>query len=163
MKGVSITPSFSDLIDIRSNLLPKSLHLNEMTRHFFIQVGSQDSTCFFLKFKLLLQQKGFKLYPWKVFQLHHHFLIWLILDPNFCPNLFIKLNEMTRHFFIQVGSQDSNKMSWLPTKLPPHCKIIVSCTKEDNNPALSQGDHDNLMMMLVKCYEKTIVTSQSCS
>jgi hypothetical protein len=39
-----------------------------------------------------------------------------------------------------MGAQDSNKMSWLPTKLPPHCKIIVSCTKEDNNPALSQGN-----------------------
>ena len=34
------------------------------------------------------------------------------------------------------GSQDSNKMSWLPTKLPPHCKIVLSCTREDNNPAL---------------------------
>lgn len=28
-----------------------------------------------------------------------------------------------------VGSQDGNKMSWMPTKLPPHCKIIVSCTR----------------------------------
>ena len=36
------------------------------------------------------------------------------------------------------GSQDSNTMSWLPTKLPPYCKIILSCTKEDNNPALCQ-------------------------
>ena len=38
-----------------------------------------------------------------------------------------------------VGSQDGNKMAWLPTKLPPHCKIIVSCTKEENNPRLCQG------------------------
>lgn len=30
------------------------------------------------------------------------------------------------------GSGDGNKMSWLPTKLPRHCKIIVSCTKEAN-------------------------------
>ena len=30
-------------------------------------------------------------------------------------------------------------MAWLPTKLPPHCKIIVSCTKEENNPRLCQG------------------------
>ena len=30
-----------------------------------------------------------------------------------------------------VGCTDANKMSWLPTKLPPHCKIVVSCTRED--------------------------------
>ena len=35
-----------------------------------------------------------------------------------------------------VGSQDANKMSWLPTKLPPHCKIVVSCTREEGNPLL---------------------------
>ncbi|CAB4067000.1 unnamed protein product [Lepeophtheirus salmonis] len=46
-----------------------------------------------------------------------------------------------------VGSQDGNKMSWLPTKLPPHCKIIVSCTKEDNNPALCQ-DYELLTKMI---------------
>ena len=37
-----------------------------------------------------------------------------------------------------TGSTDSNKMSWLPLKLPPHCKIVVSCTYEDGNPALMQ-------------------------
>ena len=46
-----------------------------------------------------------------------------------------------------VGSQDSNKMSWLPTKLPRHCKIIVSCTKEDNNPALCE-DYKCLKLMV---------------
>ena len=35
-----------------------------------------------------------------------------------------------------TGSQDANKMAWLPTKLPPHCKIVVSCTREEGNPAL---------------------------
>ena len=46
-----------------------------------------------------------------------------------------------------VGSQDGNKMSWLPTKLPPHCKIIVSCTKEENNPILCQ-DYELLTKMV---------------
>ena len=46
-----------------------------------------------------------------------------------------------------VGSQDGNKMSWLPTKLPPHCKIIVSCTKEENNPLLCQ-DYELLTKMV---------------
>ena len=31
-----------------------------------------------------------------------------------------------------TGSQDSNKMSWLPLKLPPHCKLVVSITCEPN-------------------------------
>ena len=38
-------------------------------------------------------------------------------------------------------------MSWLPTKLPPYCKFIVSCTKEDNNPALC-ADYEFLNQML---------------
>ena len=50
-----------------------------------------------------------------------------------------------------VGSQDANKMSWLPTKLPPHCKIIVSCTREDNNPALCV-DY-KLLTHVIECKE----------
>jgi hypothetical protein len=46
-----------------------------------------------------------------------------------------------------VGSQDGNKMSWLPTKLPLHCKIIVSCTKEGNNSALCQ-DYELLTQLI---------------
>ena len=46
-----------------------------------------------------------------------------------------------------VGSSEGSKMSWLPTKLPPNCKIIVSCTKEDNNPLLSQ-DYELLLKMI---------------
>ncbi len=46
-----------------------------------------------------------------------------------------------------IGSQDGNKMSWLPTKLPRHCKIIVSCTKEENNPLLCQ-DYELLTKMI---------------
>ena len=46
-----------------------------------------------------------------------------------------------------VGSQDSNKMSWLPTKLPEYCKIIVSVTREDNNPALCK-DYELLSKMI---------------
>ena len=37
-----------------------------------------------------------------------------------------------------TGSQDANKMSWLPLSLPPHCKIVVSCTYEEGNPALME-------------------------
>jgi hypothetical protein len=29
-----------------------------------------------------------------------------------------------------TGSQDTNKMSWLPLRLPPHCKMVVSVTWE---------------------------------
>ena len=36
-----------------------------------------------------------------------------------------------------VGCTDANKMSWLPTKLPPHCKIVVSCTREEGNAELN--------------------------
>ncbi len=46
-----------------------------------------------------------------------------------------------------VGSQDGNKMSWLPTKLPQHCKIIVSSTKEEDNPVLCQ-DYELLVKMI---------------
>ena len=41
-----------------------------------------------------------------------------------------------------VGSQDANKMSWLPTKLPPHCKIVVSCTREEGNASLNTWYED---------------------
>ena len=37
-----------------------------------------------------------------------------------------------------TGSQDANKMSWLPLKIPQHCKIVVSCTYEEGKPALMQ-------------------------
>ena len=30
-----------------------------------------------------------------------------------------------------TGSQDKNNMAWLPLKLPPHCKFVVSVTCED--------------------------------
>ncbi len=46
-----------------------------------------------------------------------------------------------------VGAQDGNKMSWLPTRLPPHCKILVSVTREENNPLL-RGDHELLVKMI---------------
>ncbi|XP_039965755.1 NACHT and WD repeat domain-containing protein 2 [Bactrocera tryoni] len=37
-----------------------------------------------------------------------------------------------------TGTQDSNKVSWIPTRLPPHCKIIISCANEESNPTVSQ-------------------------
>ena len=33
-----------------------------------------------------------------------------------------------------TGSQDSNKMSWIPLKLPPYCKLVVSITCEQSKP-----------------------------
>ena len=48
-----------------------------------------------------------------------------------------------------VGSQDGNKMSWLPTKIPPHCKIIVSCTREEGNETLNK-DYELLRQMIYK-------------
>ncbi|XP_039442775.1 NACHT and WD repeat domain-containing protein 2 [Culex pipiens pallens] len=40
-----------------------------------------------------------------------------------------------------TGAQDSGKVSWLPTRLPPFCKIIVSCAAEESNPVVSQEYH----------------------
>ena len=31
-----------------------------------------------------------------------------------------------------TGFQDKNNMAWLPLKLPPHCKLVVSVTCEEN-------------------------------
>ena len=48
-----------------------------------------------------------------------------------------------------VGSQDGNKMSWLPTKLPPYSKIVVSVTREENNAKLN-ADYELLTKMITK-------------
>ena len=48
-----------------------------------------------------------------------------------------------------VGSQDGNKMSWLPTKLPKHSKIVVSVTREENNAKLN-ADYDLLTKLITK-------------
>ncbi|XP_044733634.1 NACHT and WD repeat domain-containing protein 2 [Chrysoperla carnea] len=40
-----------------------------------------------------------------------------------------------------TGAQDANKVSWLPTRLPDNCKIIVSCAAEESNPVVSQDYH----------------------
>ena len=46
-----------------------------------------------------------------------------------------------------VGSADGNRMSWLPVKLPPYCKIVVSCTREVSKPNLCQ-DYNMLIKMI---------------
>ena len=46
-----------------------------------------------------------------------------------------------------MGSTDGNRMSWLPVKLPPFCKIVVSCTREISKPHLCQ-DYDMLIKMV---------------
>ncbi|XP_045465419.1 NACHT and WD repeat domain-containing protein 2 [Harmonia axyridis] len=40
-----------------------------------------------------------------------------------------------------TGTQDANKVSWLPTRLPPYCKILVSCASEEDNPEVSREYH----------------------
>ncbi|XP_073979529.1 NACHT and WD repeat domain-containing protein 2 isoform X2 [Rhodnius prolixus] len=40
-----------------------------------------------------------------------------------------------------TGTQDTNHVSWLPTRLPPHCKLIVSCASEADNPEVSKDYH----------------------
>ncbi|XP_066257781.1 NACHT and WD repeat domain-containing protein 2 [Euwallacea similis] len=40
-----------------------------------------------------------------------------------------------------TGTADANKVSWLPTRLPKHCKIIVSCASEEANPEVSREYH----------------------
>ncbi|XP_076047272.1 NACHT and WD repeat domain-containing protein 2 [Oratosquilla oratoria] len=37
-----------------------------------------------------------------------------------------------------TGAQDANKVSWLPTRLPPQVKVVVSCVSEENDPAISE-------------------------
>ena len=46
-----------------------------------------------------------------------------------------------------VGATDGNRMTWLPLRLPPHCKIIVSCTREEEKPWLCK-DYDVLTKMV---------------
>ncbi|XP_053618962.1 NACHT and WD repeat domain-containing protein 2 [Plodia interpunctella] len=36
-----------------------------------------------------------------------------------------------------IGTEN-NKVSWLPTRLPPHCKIMVTCAREETNPEVSK-------------------------
>ncbi|KAI9580289.1 NACHT and WD repeat domain-containing protein 2 [Glossina fuscipes] len=40
-----------------------------------------------------------------------------------------------------TGCQDSNNVSWIPTRLPPYCKIIISCANEKSNPIVSHEYH----------------------
>ncbi|XP_048000249.1 NACHT and WD repeat domain-containing protein 2-like [Leguminivora glycinivorella] len=45
-----------------------------------------------------------------------------------------------------IGTEN-NKVSWLPTRLPPHCKIIVTCACEEANPEVSK-EYDVLRRMI---------------
>ncbi|XP_063370018.1 NACHT and WD repeat domain-containing protein 2 [Cydia amplana] len=45
-----------------------------------------------------------------------------------------------------IGTEN-NKVSWLPTRLPPHCKIIVTCACEETNPEVSK-EYDVLRRMI---------------
>ena len=48
--------------------------------------------------------------------------------------LLICLDSVDQLLGVDVG----NKISWLPLKLPPFCKIVVSCTREENNSSLCE-------------------------
>lgn len=38
-----------------------------------------------------------------------------------------------------TGAQD--KVSWLPTRMPLNCKIILTCANEESNPLVSREYH----------------------
>ncbi|KAF2357626.1 P-loop containing nucleoside triphosphate hydrolase [Trinorchestia longiramus] len=37
-----------------------------------------------------------------------------------------------------TGAADANRMSWIPTRLPPNVKIVLSTVSEENNPEISR-------------------------
>ncbi|XP_015115878.1 NACHT and WD repeat domain-containing protein 2 [Diachasma alloeum] len=41
----------------------------------------------------------------------------------------------------QLTGAQGNKLSWLPTRLPPNCKMILSCAAEESNPVISRDYH----------------------
>jgi NACHT domain- and WD repeat-containing protein len=49
-----------------------------------------------------------------------------------------------------TGAEGSNKVSWLPTRLPKYCKIILSCACEESNPEVSQEYYLLLRMIDVE-------------
>ena len=57
-----------------------------------------------------------------------------------------------------TGSQDANKMSWLPLKIPLNCKIVVSCTYEEGKKA-SMQDLNFLRQMIEDDNQFQVVTA----
>ncbi|XP_034936822.1 NACHT and WD repeat domain-containing protein 2 [Chelonus insularis] len=41
----------------------------------------------------------------------------------------------------QLTGVQGNKLSWLPTRLPSNCKMILSCASEESNPVISRDYH----------------------
>lgn len=41
----------------------------------------------------------------------------------------------------QLTGVQGNKLSWLPTRLPLNCKMILSCAAEESNPVISRDYH----------------------
>ncbi|XP_043470617.1 NACHT and WD repeat domain-containing protein 2 [Leptopilina heterotoma] len=41
----------------------------------------------------------------------------------------------------QLTGTQGNKLSWLPTRLPTNCKMILSCAAEESNPVISRDYH----------------------
>lgn len=41
----------------------------------------------------------------------------------------------------QLTGVQGNKLSWLPTRLPQYCKMILSCAAEESNPLISRDYH----------------------
>ncbi|KAK7576572.1 hypothetical protein V9T40_012858 [Parthenolecanium corni] len=57
-----------------------------------------------------------------------------------------------------TGTQDASKVSWLPTRLPPNCKLVVSCAAEEDNADVSREYH--LLRRMIEAEENFVeVTS----
>ncbi|XP_060534320.1 NACHT and WD repeat domain-containing protein 2 [Cylas formicarius] len=68
------------------------------------------------------------------------------LTAHFKQLLMLSTKEQPLLLFLDSVDQltataDANKVSWLPTRLPKHCKIVVSCACEESNPEVSKEYH----------------------
>ncbi|BES94311.1 NAHypothetical proteinT domain [Nesidiocoris tenuis] len=53
-----------------------------------------------------------------------------------------------------TGTQDTNHVAWIPTRLPVNCKLIVSCASEADNPEVSKDYH--ILRKMIDCGEHFI-------
>ncbi|KAH9643947.1 hypothetical protein HF086_016497 [Spodoptera exigua] len=105
--------------------------------------------------------------PTNVISFHH----WFQISYNFAlpfegiPDDLVPLTAHFKHLLTMATQQqplllfldsvdqltgigtENNKVSWLPTRLPAHCKIIVTCACEEANPEVSK-EYDVLRRMI---------------
>ncbi|KAJ8916564.1 hypothetical protein NQ315_000208 [Exocentrus adspersus] len=91
------------------------------------------SICQQISYNFMLPFEGI---PDDLVPLTAHFKHLLTLATKEQP-LFLFLDSVDQ----LTGTQDANKVSWLPTRLPPHCKILVSCACEESNAEVSKEYH----------------------